>query len=555
MHLLQFLILLTLSILVSAAWFGSSDISSSGAQVSNKQSIFEKQESAYRAKNIGVALLEQYKTKEAVDLFARALEIKPDLLIARINLAIALYYLPDAEAAKREAERALKQDANAPQPHYILGLIARAQNRFDDAVTEFQTVLKTDPSDAGTNINLGQIFVQQTKQNEAIGVFRKAVESEPYNETALYNLGLLLTRSGKREEGQQLIQKFQQLKASGAGIALGTNYLEGGRYAEAVVSTGAEADLVDKTPPKIKFTDATSWLPPFRDLKIARSAILSSASGAATLFDFDGDGDLDLIEVAGDAQRLFRQDGGKFIDITNQSGDLASADEGVATAVIAGDYDNDGRPDLFILRYGKSKLFHNDGGGHFSDVTTAAKLPQSRNLFRSAAFLDYDHDGDLDVFIGGGEEVSAALEAEKPLFETPPPHQINWAMLMSPAEPALLIRNNGDGTFADQTAAAGLRVPRSSSVVVPTDFDNGRDIDVLVSGNSGIALWRNMRDGTFRNVAADTGLDVNEIGLAYSVAVGDVSKDGYSDFLFCKHDRPGYFALSDGKGRFQIECL
>ena len=134
MRLFHFLVLSTLSIIVGATWFGSARVPSSRAQVSNAQSVFEKREAAYRANNIGVALLEQYKTKEAVDSFTRALETKPDLLIARINLAIALYYLPDSEAAKREAERALKQDANAPQPHYIIGLIARSENRFDDAI-------------------------------------------------------------------------------------------------------------------------------------------------------------------------------------------------------------------------------------------------------------------------------------------------------------------------------------------------------------------------------------------------------------------------------------
>src|SRR5260370_22767372 len=87
------------------------------------QSAFEKREAAYRANNIGVALLEQYKAKDAVESFKRALEIKPDLSLARINLGIALYFLPDTDAAKREAERALKQDPNAPQPHYILGLV------------------------------------------------------------------------------------------------------------------------------------------------------------------------------------------------------------------------------------------------------------------------------------------------------------------------------------------------------------------------------------------------------------------------------------------------
>src|SRR5258707_4237504 len=98
---------------------------------------------------------------DAVKSFTRAVEIKPDLLIARINLSIALYYLPDADSAKREAENSLIQDSNRPHPHYILGLIARAQNRFEAAISEFQKVLQADPDDVGSNINVGQIFAQQ----------------------------------------------------------------------------------------------------------------------------------------------------------------------------------------------------------------------------------------------------------------------------------------------------------------------------------------------------------------------------------------------------------
>jgi len=262
------------------------------------QSAFDKREAAYRANNIGAALLEQYKAKEAVESFTRALEIKPDLLLARINLSIALYYLPDADGAKREAEGALIRDANAPQPHYILGLIARAQNRFDEAITEFQKVLKIDADDVGSNINVGQIFAQQKKYAEAIAAFRRSVEAEPYNETALYNLGILLTRTGHKEEGQRVLQKFQEFKQSGAGTTLGTNYLEGGHYAEAVVSTGAEAELVDRRTPEVVFSDATEVaLPPFRNLKIPKSQILGQSGGDIALFDFDGDGDLDLIEA------------------------------------------------------------------------------------------------------------------------------------------------------------------------------------------------------------------------------------------------------------------
>src|SRR5882724_963255 len=312
--------------------FGDSTLikhSSARADASAEQSAFDKREAAYRANNLGVAFLEQYKAKEAVASFTQALEIKPDLLIARINLSIALYYLPDTDRAKREAQKALGQDANAPQPHYILGLIARGQNRFEEAVAEFAKVLKIDPADVGSNINVGQILVQEKKYEEAIGAFRKAIEAEPYNETALYNLGLLLTRTGKREEGQRLIQKFQQLKQSGAGTTLGTNYLEGGHYAEAVVSTGAEAELVDRQIPEVSFVDATGVLPvdqrpPVSKMKPRRGLLSlmmeSNARGQSiVLFDYDGDGDLDIFDASG-SQRLLRNDDGKFTDVTAGSG-------------------------------------------------------------------------------------------------------------------------------------------------------------------------------------------------------------------------------------------
>jgi Flp pilus assembly protein TadD len=524
------------------------------APTGNTSSI-EQREAAYRANNLGVALLEQFKSKEAADSFGQALKIKPDLQIARINLSIALYYLPDAAGAKREATKALARNPNAPQPHYILGLIARSENQFDEALAEFVKVLKIDRDDVGANVNAGQIYTQQKQYADAIAAFRRALESEPYNETALYNLGLLLTRTGKKEEGQVLLQRFQQFRKSGAGTTIGTNYLEGGHYAEAVVSTGTEAELVDKRTPEVVFTDITDTaLPPFRDLKLPQSKILGQAGGAVALFDYDGDGDLDLIEVAGGSQRLFRNDGGKFTDVTAGAGDLAKDRDGIATAVVAGDYDNDGRPDLFVLRYGKSSLYHNDGGGRFTDVTASAKIPDDKNLYRSVAFVDYDHDGDLDIFIGGGEEPSAALESEKSLDE----HQRRGGYtILDPSPPTIhgvLLRNNGDGTFSDQTTAAKLVTPIVAQAVVPTDFDNRRDVDLLVSGGlGGIELWRNLRDGTFRNVAEEVGLGTKELKAASSVAVGDVNKDGYPDFFFGLFDWAGCFALSDGKGHFQLK--
>ena len=89
-------------------------------------------EDAYRLNNIGVALLEQFKHKEAADMFRRALQIEPKLSLAQINLSIALFNVPDLPAAAREAQAATALAPNAPQPNYVLGLIAKMQNRIDD---------------------------------------------------------------------------------------------------------------------------------------------------------------------------------------------------------------------------------------------------------------------------------------------------------------------------------------------------------------------------------------------------------------------------------------
>src|SRR3954470_3270381 len=125
-------------------------------------------EDAYRANNIGVALLEQFKHKEAADAFRRALQLDPGLVLARINLGIALFNIPDLPAAQKELQAAIVAAPTAPQPHYLLGLAAKTQNKPEEAIASFQKVLRIDPNDVGANVNVGQLYAQQRKYPEAI---------------------------------------------------------------------------------------------------------------------------------------------------------------------------------------------------------------------------------------------------------------------------------------------------------------------------------------------------------------------------------------------------
>jgi len=518
------------------------------------QSTTTTREDAYRVNNIGVALLEQFKYKEAADSFKRALQIDPKLNVAHTNLSIALFNLPDLAGSALEAQKASTLTPDAPQPFYIIGLIAKAQSRSDDAITAFQRVLKIDPNDVGTNINLGQIYSQQRKYPEAIAAFRIALAAEPYNATALYNLGQALMRSGQREEGQAATARFQDLRQRGSATTIGQNYLEQGRYAEAIASTGAEADLVDTAIPAVTFTDASSSLPAATSTSAAvspalgrrfsteindeaRREIAGGLVNAATLFDYDNDGDLDLLRVNSEGLRLLRNDAGTFTDVTDQAGALSARSPGPPVGAVAGDFDNDGKSDLFVIRYGALTLYHNDGGGKFSDVTSSNGIPAYAYLPSSAAFVDLDHDGDLDLFITGLADLSKAKTGG--VFPTDFPAAAN-----------LLLRNDGNGKFTDITGTAKLNTSGHAIAVVPTDFNNRRDMDLLiVNYDRSPELFSNQRDGTFRNVTKDVGLEVE--GHYTCVTAGDINKDGYVDFFLGRVDAPGLFALSDGKEKFK----
>jgi tetratricopeptide (TPR) repeat protein len=574
-----------------AAWRSDRHAPTAAAQ---GQTSPEAREAAYRANNLGVALLEQFKHAEGAEQFRRAVKLDPQLALAHINLAVALYNVPDADAAALAATAALALAPAAPQPLYIQALVARSRNQIDEAVAAFRRVLQVDPRDTGANVNLGQLYAQQRSYAEAERAFRAALDSEPYNTTALYGLANALLRSNQREEGQRLLQQFQVLRQSGAGTSIGTNYLEQGRYAEAVTSTGAEAGLVERRTPEVTFNDATAAVLPAATRTTARTDALPAAprtapavprtgtapaaprtiarsrnagdsslagargldalaartAGGATLFDFDGDGDLDLFEAAPAAQNLYRNDGGRFVDVTSASGELASKATG-GVAAIAGDYDNDTRPDLLLLRAGGVTLYHNDGAGKFSDATTAAGIAPYPYVSLSAAFADVDHDGDLDLFIAGYAALSKQVAAPAPGTNSGQPRRAENFMGGSPAAPNRLLRNNGNGTFTDTTAAAKVAgAPGNAVAVVPTDYDNRRDVDLLVVNyEQPPALYRNLRDGSFRDVAREVGLDVR--GRFLCAAAGDVNKDGYTDLFFGAEGSAGIFALSDGQGRFK----
>ncbi len=472
-------------------------------------------ERAYRANNVGVALLEQFDYEAAARSFREALKLHPSLDLARLNLAIALFYGGHTAEAAAEAKTAVERLPEAPHAYYVAGLIARAEDNLDAAAAAFERVLKSDPADPGTKVNLGQIALQQRQYDRALTLFREAVTAEPYNVTATYSIALALMRSGKPDEGRKAMQEFEQLRDSAYGVTYSQNYLAQGNYAEAIASTGAEPELVDPAAPAVTFSDATATVLP--------TAPAAGSRGGVALFDTDGDGDLDILEIGETGLRLLTNQRGVFADESVRAGLAAIAGAGKPApegnpGAIAGDYDNDGRPDLFLTVTGGNRLLHQKADGAFEDVTAKAGISQQTTSPAAAAFADVDHDGDLDIFI--------------------------------PGSPTRLLRNNGNGRFGDVAVQAAVSAPVRAVAVAATDYDNRRDIDlVILAASAAPLLYRNLRDGSFRDTAAASGLPA--AGAYSALAVGDVNKDGFPDFFFGRPDQPGVFALSDGQARFR----
>ena len=336
----------------------------------------------------------------------------------------------------------------------------------------------------------------------------------------------------------------QMLGLAAAGLLLG-----GGSFrlkAEATPVTKAEARQAPKA-------DATQTAAPrFADVTAKAGITFVHASAASSdkymfetfgsgvaWIDFDNDGFVDLYFVngaPGSANALYRNNGdGTFKDVTQGSGTEASDNRAYKTGVAVGDYDNDGRLDLYITAFGPNRLLRNLGNGKFADVTTAAGVAGGANEWStSTGFLDYDRDGDLDLYVANYVDFRTD---ENPWCGT---RQPGYRMYCNPTifdgTPDRLYRNNGDGTFTDVSKQAGIANPAGKGLgVVFCDFDRDADVDIYVANDLvRNFLYRNNGDGTFQDVAyaAGVGFDINgkpQAGMG--VDCGDVDGNGFPELF------------------------
>ncbi|RKU32186.1 hypothetical protein C6495_11375 [Candidatus Poribacteria bacterium] len=322
---------------------------------------------------------------------------------------------------------------------------------------------------------------------------------------------------------------------------------------------------------QIRFTDVTA------EFKTLQFRHINGASGqkyfieplgsGVALFDFDNDADLELYFVnggvlpgspfssfarrsdtsMGDVSRLpspsasrqdkktpptnvlYRNDDGTFTDVTAEA---SVGDTGYGFGCCVGDYDNDGYRDIYVTNYGTNVLYRNNGDGTFTNVTEKAGVGGGFGLSTGCAFVDYDVDGWLDLYVVNYVQFSAEAN---PMCTRQGIRTYCTPEALS-AEADILYRNNGDGTFTDVTKKAGIaESPGKGLGVVCGDVDNDGDVDIFVANDTTPNfLYLNDGDGTFTEDAFFAGVALSEEGRAYSgmgANLGDFDNDGYLDIV------------------------
>jgi len=414
---------------------------------------------AARLNNLGSAYMNQQLFEKGLNLFKQAADADPKLATARLNVGIAYLNLQKVDEAKAALEEALKIDPKSPNAWYNLGLMYKNTGDAQAAIEAFKRVTEIDAKDADTWYFLGTAYVQAKQFPQAIEAFQHALQLNPIHASAEFGLSRAYQQSTDVEHAREHLKKFQYITQNKIGAPMSLSYGEQGQYSRAVES--ASAVLKAPAAIKVRFVDVTKEAGIVSKPRPVINTVKDDGlSPGACFLDYDADGKFDLFVAdngANGGMSLYRNTGaGRFEDVTRKAGLDPVAR---ATGCTVGDYDNDGFTDLALSTAKGVLLLHNEKDGTLKDVTSAAGLAPA--IVNCLTFIDYDHDGDIDLY-GSGAWTKSASETR-----------------------AVMWRNNGNGTFTEVTESVGFFTLASTFSAIGSDYNNDRAIDLVTTGDEG----------------------------------------------------------------------
>jgi tetratricopeptide (TPR) repeat protein len=510
-----------------------------------------------RENNFGVALMNRQQFEQALGKFQRACILEPQSDIGCVNAGIALLNMQRFDEARQILVKSAERDPRNSRVWFNLGLLEKAVDKSDAAIDDFTKVAQLDPYDADTQYFIGLVYSQEHQYDKAIAAFKHAIDLNPFQVSAEFGLAQALQRNNDTPHSKEHLDRFQHLVSEKLGKPVSFIYGEQGKYslaesmspapepvppaiivhfANVTALSGLSAHATAGAEEARTSANATARRRKAGTDESAPESVSHFLGSGACIIDYDGDGRPDIFLVDGDGKgnaALYKNEGGgRFVNVTRDA-KLEIHGEGMGCAV--GDYDNDGRPDLAVSMNGGVLLFHNEGKGTFKDVTKEAGIEMD-GLAMGVTFIDYDHDGDLDLYVTRFNDFPLANPAE----------QFSFPMDSAPAG-NVLWRNNGNGTFTNWTAEAGLAGTAPSIGGIGSDLNNDRAIDFVVTGwQKAPVAFVNPREGTFR---ATTPWASDMPAPTAGVTALDFDKDGWMDLAFTHWGTPGLSLWRNVQGK------
>ncbi len=400
-------------------------VSAAGLLLVSARSQDVREERLARHRNLGKAFYENPTTqKEAVEEFKKALDLAPDSPRERLNYALALLAAGRTEEGITELENVQKQDPKLPHTWFNLGVQYKKLGQFDKSTEQFEGMLKLVPDEPVSQYNLGTLYKLDNRNEEAVRQFESASKLDPNLAAPHFQLFNMYRQLGRREDSQQRLQLFQQVKKEQENSPTPED-MEWSFYSEIydLVDPGAARD--DMKPAELRFT-ATQL-----------ATGVDAASSGITLLDATGDGRTDVLVWSANGAMLFRH------GATRLSDPVLAALKGVRH-VAPSDFNNDGLMDLCVVTGDGPVLLANNKGKF-----ERRDLPAPAGNYESAVWIDYDHDYDQDLMLLGPKPV--------------------------------LLRNQGEAGFTDQTAAFPFAEGHAQSGIVYRVVPDSKAIDLVVT--------------------------------------------------------------------------